>query len=89
MERIAAEAKVAPSRISFVAALHLIQEEWKYLSITSSPGRIPRNLAELRQRIARYILPPRRPQRSFPRAVKIKMSNYARKRPVLSELPVK
>jgi hypothetical protein len=25
-------------------------------------------------------LPPRRPERSYPRAVKIKMSNYARKR---------
>ena len=29
----------------------------------------------------RYILPPRRSKRTYPRSVKIKMSNYERKRP--------
>jgi len=28
------------------------------------------------------VLPPRRAERTYPRAVKIKMSNYDRKRPV-------
>ena len=32
--------------------------------------------------IARFVLPERRSKRSFPRAVKIKMSNYPRKRPL-------
>jgi hypothetical protein len=30
------------------------------------------------------LLPPRRPERTFPRAVKIKMSNYERKVPAHS-----
>jgi hypothetical protein len=47
----------------------------------TSPGAIPRHLRELRAEVARFVLPPRRTERSYPRAVKIKMSNYARKRP--------
>jgi hypothetical protein len=79
MESIAREAKIEPTRISFVEALRLIRDEWTWLSVTS-PGAIPRRLEALRRSIKRYVLPPRR-KRSYPRAVKIKMSNYARKRP--------
>ena len=79
MARIAAEADVEPTRISFVEALRLIRDEWEWLSVTS-PGAIPRRLEALRRNVKRYILPPRRPRR-FPRAVKIKMSSYDRKRP--------
>lgn len=80
MERIAKAAKVEPTRISFVEALRLIRDEWAWLSVTS-PGAIPKRLASMRANVKRYILPPRRPKRSYPRAVKIKMSNYDRKRP--------
>lgn len=80
MERVAAEAGVAPTRISFVMALRLIRDEWMWLSATNSPGAIPGHLRRLREDIARFVLPARR-ARTFPRAVKIKMSNYARKRP--------
>lgn len=80
MIRIADEAGVAPNRISFVMALRLIRDEWAWASVTS-PGAIPRHLRELRAEVARFVLPPRRTQRTYPRAVKIKMSNYARKRP--------
>lgn len=80
MERIADEAGVPPTRISFVAALHLIVDEWMWLAVTS-PGAIPGRLRDLRARLKRFILPPRRSERRYPRAVKIKMSNYARKRP--------
>jgi hypothetical protein len=45
----------------------------------ASPGRIPEHLRRLRKDIAHFVLPRRR-QRSYPRAVKIKMSNYPRKR---------
>jgi len=79
MERVAAEANVQPTRISFVAALHLIVDEWLWLAVTS-PGAIPSRLRDLRADLKRFILPPRRSQRSYPRAVKIKMSNYPRKR---------
>jgi hypothetical protein len=80
MERVAKTAKVEPTRISFVESLRLIRDEWAWLSVTS-PGAIPKRLASMRANIKRYILPPRRPKRVYPRAVKIKMSNYDRKRP--------
>jgi Insertion element 4 transposase N-terminal/Transposase DDE domain len=80
MERVADEADVEPSRISFVMALRLIRDEWMWSAATRSPGAIPKHLRELREEVARFVLPPRR-ARTYPRAVKIKMSNYPRKRP--------
>jgi len=80
MERIAEEAEVTPARISFVMALRLIRDEWMWLA-AASPGAIPKQLRRLRQDVRRFILPPRRRERTYPRAVKIKMSNYPRKRP--------
>jgi len=78
MERIAEEAGVTPDRISFKGALLYIEHALLMLSL-SSPGRIPEHLRRLRADVAHFILPKRR-QRSYPRAVKIKMSNYPRKR---------
>jgi hypothetical protein len=79
MERIAQEAGVPPVRISFVTALRYIRDEWSWCAV-ASPGTIPARLQRMRQRIQSFILPPRRNKRSCPREVKIKMSNYARKR---------
>jgi hypothetical protein len=84
MERIAEEAGVQPTRISFRMAMRLIQDEWMWLSASSSPGAFPKHLRELREEVARFVLPERRSGRSFPRAVKIKMSSYNRKRPTSS-----
>lgn len=81
MERIADDIDVSPLRISFVAAVRYIVEEWGWAAITSSPGAIPRHLDDMRTKIRRFVLPPRRPDRVYPRAVKRKMSNYDRKRP--------
>jgi Insertion element 4 transposase N-terminal/Transposase DDE domain len=81
MERLAAELKVEPTRISFIAALRSFVEQWLWASDTPSVGAVPGRLATMRDRLRHYVLPPRRPQRVFPRAVKIKMSNYDRKRP--------
>jgi hypothetical protein len=81
MVQIADEIGVSPLRISFVAALRFIVDEWSWATITSSPGAIPSHLADMRDKICRFLLPERRPERSYPRAVKIKMSNYPRKRP--------
>ncbi len=80
MARIAAEADVEPTRISFVTALRFIRSEWEWSWTTRSPGAIPKHLRRMREDIARFVLPPRRSDRSYPRAVKIKMSNYARNR---------
>ena len=78
--RIADEADVEPTRISFVVALRYIRDEWFWLEGTRTPGAIPRHLADLRRNIVRFLLPERR-TRSYPRAVKLKMTNYDRKRP--------
>jgi hypothetical protein len=81
MQQIAEEAGVAPTRISFVTALHLLRGFW-FLAARIAPARLPGQLHKLRGDISRFILPERRSLRSFPRAVKIKMSNYPRKRPL-------
>jgi len=77
--RIADEADVPPTRISFVMVYRMIVDEWLW-SALASPGAIPRHLRDLRANVTSFIIPPRRPRRSYPRAVKVKMSNYARKR---------
>ena len=79
MEQTAQELAVEPIRISFVAALHLVTDEFIWLAGTS-PGAIPSRLRDLRDKLARYVLPPRRDRPSYPRAVKIKMSGFPRNR---------
>lgn len=77
--RIAKEASVQPIRISFVMVFRMICDEWLWCEL-ASPGAIPRRLRDLRAKVADFIIPPRRRTRSYPRAVKVKMSSYARKR---------
>jgi hypothetical protein len=83
IERVAAELKVSPLRISFLAALREVAEQWHFATIVS-PGTIPTRLSTVTDRLRQFLLPPRRTERVFPRAVKIKMSNYARKLPTKS-----
>lgn len=84
MARVAKEAKLEPTRISFIEALRATRSTLEWCAV-ASPGTIPRRLAALRTDLKYAILPPRRRERRFPRAVKIKMSGYPRKRP-LAEL---
>lgn len=79
MERIADEAGLPPTRISFVAAMRFIRDEWSWCAY-ASPGSIPKKLRRMRERILSFVLPPRRSERRYPRAVKIKMSSYPKKR---------
>ena len=79
MERIADEADVAPIRISFVTAAHHICLSLLGYVFTA-PGAIPKRLRKLRQDLKHFILPPRRSDRRYPRAVKVKMSSYPKKR---------
>lgn len=82
MERAADEADVPPTRISFVnAMIFVVQEITALRGQRLSFGTIPSRLDYLRQQLKRLVLPERRTKRSYPRAVKIKMSNYRRKRP--------
>jgi hypothetical protein len=79
MEQMAAEAGVPPTRVSFIAALQFIQNCW-LICAAMAPGRIPHRLRKLREDLSQFILPPRRSERLYPRAVKIKMSPYPKKR---------
>lgn len=81
MARIATELGVPPIRISFVAALREFAYQWTSAANTMSPGATPKRLATLPDRLRHFVIPPRRGERVYPRAVKIKMSNYARKVP--------
>lgn len=78
MVRMAEEADVTPTRISFIMALRLIRDEWLWCAV-AKPGAIPRHLRELRAEVLRFVLPPRRSQRSYPRVVKNKFSLYEAK----------
>jgi hypothetical protein len=79
MARAAQAAGVAPTRLSFIAALHLVRDEWLW-DAHAAPGAIPRHLHRLRENLAHFLLPPRRPHRRYARAVKLKMSGYPRNR---------
>ena len=81
MARVAEQVGVAPTRISFTLAMALIVDEWLWSTVSVAPGAIPKHLVCLRQNLKRLILPERRRARAYPRAVKVKMSNYKRKRP--------
>lgn len=82
MEHTAREARVVPTRISFVNALmHIVEVISALRGPRLALGTIPARLARMRQRLKRLVLPERRPKRAYPRAVKVKMSNYPRKRP--------
>lgn len=80
IERVANELDVPPIRISFVAALREVVEQWHFAAM-ASPGRVPERLSSVADRLRQFLLPPRRPERVYPRAVKLKMSNYDRKLP--------
>lgn len=74
--RIAQEAKVTPERVSFITALRYIVDEWLWSAISPSPGAIPAKLKQMRADIGRFILPPRRSERRFPRAVRMSKTRY-------------
>ena len=70
---------VVPKLISFRSALHWIRNFW-VTAWGPSPGNIPKHLGHFRSTLNVLILPERRPDRRYPRHVKIKMSTYARNR---------
>jgi hypothetical protein len=78
MEAVAARMKVAPTRISFRGALRRIREAFMWAAV-ASPGAIPKLVQRMRLELEELVLPERRTNRSYPRVVKIKMSNYDRK----------
>jgi len=87
MSRAAPRAAVAPLRLSYRHALLALRGFW-HTAWLSPPGVLPRRLEALLDELALFVLPERRPRR-YPRAVKIKMSNYPRKRPRRRRIRVK
>jgi hypothetical protein len=79
MSRAAPRARVPPVRLSYRYALLAVRAFW-HAAWDTSPGTLPRRLEALLEELALFVLPQRRPRR-YPRAVKIKMSNYPRNRP--------
>lgn len=77
MEAVAAHLRVPPTRISFRGTLRVIRDAFVWASV-ASPGAIPKLVERMRLEIAELVLPERRSHRSYPRVVKIKMSNYDR-----------
>lgn len=77
MERAARKLKLPPTRISFRHSLMLIRTFLLVTAWASNPANLPRRLEDLHTEVALLVLPERRRQRSYPRAVKVKMSNYA------------
>jgi hypothetical protein len=80
MVQVGKLAKLNPLRVSFVMTLRYVCDEWSWSSISTAPGAIPKHIERMHANIARFILPERRPERTYPRAVKIKMTAYAKKR---------
>jgi hypothetical protein len=85
--RAAVHAGVPSLRIRYRHALLLIRSFWAS-AWHAAPGVLPKRLAILHAELATLVLPERRPRR-YPRAVKIKMSNYPRKRPRQRRIRVK
>jgi hypothetical protein len=77
MEHVAERAGLPPRRISYRHSLMLIRT-FLLTAWFTAPGALPRHLERLHHELHLLILPERR-DRSYPRAVKIKMSNYQRK----------
>lgn len=82
---IAKTAKLPPSRISFIAVLRRIRV-YLVVMISVNDDNIPIQLQRYLTHLPPLVLRPRRPERHYPRAVKIKMSSYAKKRPASATL---
>jgi hypothetical protein len=81
MARAALKAGVEPRQLSFTDCLVRIREAVIVMGL--SPGvRLLKMYRELIEEMARCVLPPRRSERVYPRAVKVKMSGFPLKREV-------
>ncbi|MGB0899480.1 MAG: IS4 family transposase, partial [Psychrobium sp.] len=75
MAAIAEEAKVEPTRVSFTAAISLIDTQLRWLAL-SPDGTLPTKLKQMRADIKHFILPDKRKHRTFPRSVLYIPSRY-------------
>lgn len=77
LQAVARKAGVPPSRMSFVAGLRLVRDTLRLAALVS-PGKLGAFIEKSTADLSHFVLPPRRTERSYPRAVKLKMSHYDR-----------
>ena len=75
MAEVAKEVGAAATDLSFELALGYLQYEWSWLAI-SSPGKIPKQLRHLRDRLGELLLPRQRRGRECPRIIKALPKRY-------------
>ena len=80
MLKVADQRSLPANRVSFKSSLLLMRSFWEVVAWRFSPGNIPRYLTSFRSTLDILILPERRRLRTYPRHVKIKMSNFPRNR---------
>jgi len=80
MARAAALVGVMPYRISFHGSLQLVASQIQVVAEVTAPTKIASRQWLLRHEIAALVLPERRSQRHYPRAVKRVVSRYPKKR---------
>ena len=85
LARVAGQLEVGPLRVSYRTSLLLIRTLWLSAWVVAA-GRLPQDLEQLTGDMALLVLPARRP-RSYPSAVKIKMTRYPRKVRASAALP--
>jgi len=79
MRKMAESADVAPSRVSFHTAQHAIVGLLHTASL-STPGTLAQRLAHLLAQVHHFLLPPRRPERLYPREVKNRAHKFPTKK---------
>jgi Insertion element 4 transposase N-terminal/Transposase DDE domain len=81
MRLMAQKIKVEPLRMGFHVTAIAIIEVLRFAPLETA-GTLPRRLASLFEQAHLFVLPPRRTDRSFPRAVKRRVAKYPVKMPV-------
>jgi hypothetical protein len=84
--QLARTVQVDANRISMITLLRRLRDSWFWWAVSDGQP-LPQILRQLWDELVGLILPPRRSGRRYPRAVKIKMSKFKRKRPVVRNSP--
>jgi len=80
MARAAVMLKVSPTRISFHKALVMICHHVECMAYTTAPSKLTDRELELRSALQYLLLPERRPDRHYPRALKNVVARYPKKK---------
>jgi len=80
MARVAVLLRVPPTRISFHRALGLVAEHLRATADATPPSKWADRQVLLRSELRFLLLPERRVERAFPRAMKMPVGRYARKK---------